>query len=85
MTVGVRARAIAETALARGMSQDHVFQFDDAKQAIPQLTTIVGEGDVILVKASQGIRAERIVEALLQDPHTDKNELVRQDTMWQRK
>jgi UDP-N-acetylmuramoyl-tripeptide--D-alanyl-D-alanine ligase len=85
VTVGVRARAIAETALARGMSEDHVFQFDDAKQAIPQLTSIVGEGDVILVKASQGIRAERIVEALLQDPHTDKNELVRQDTMWQRK
>ncbi len=83
VTVGVRARAIAETALNEGFSQEQVHQFDDADSALASVRSLVFEGDVILVKASQGIRAERITAELLRDKARDSGELVRQDTMWQ--
>lgn len=40
------------------------------------------KGDVILVKASQGIRLEKTVEVLMAHPETAKDLLVRQDARW---
>ena len=49
--------------------------FDTAANAALALPAFVREGDVILVKGSQAIRTERIVEALLADP-ADRGALV---------
>lgn len=82
-TVGVRARTIAEGALAAGMSEKHIFQYDDAARAGRELQAILNPGDVVLIKASQGIRAERIVEEVMADPDQAQELLVRQDKTWQ--
>jgi hypothetical protein len=37
---------------------------------------------VVLVKASQGIRAERIIEEVMNSPEQAPELLVRQDTSW---
>lgn len=81
-TVGVRAHQIAEGAMAAGMTEKHVFQYEDAARAGRELQAIIHSGDVVLVKASQGIRAERIVEEVMADPEQAAELLVRQDTTW---
>ncbi|MDO8624026.1 MAG: UDP-N-acetylmuramoyl-tripeptide--D-alanyl-D-alanine ligase [bacterium] len=71
ISVGIRARAFGG-----------VHTFNDARSAAEALTTLVQPGDVVLIKGSQSIRTERIVEALLADP-ADREKLVRQEKEWQ--
>jgi UDP-N-acetylmuramoyl-tripeptide--D-alanyl-D-alanine ligase len=81
-TVGIRARGIAEGALAAGMSESNIFQYDEVKRAGQELQTFLKSGDVVLVKASQGIRTERIIEEVMNSPEQAPELLVRQDTSW---
>ncbi len=82
-TLGVRARAIAETALSYGMDDSTVLQYDDVNRAGRELQNYLRPGDVVLIKASQSIRAEKIVEEVMQEPELASNLLVRQDVAWQ--
>ena len=79
--VGLRAKAVADAARSGGLAGDAVLHFDTAKEAAQALPDLVREGDVVLVKGSQSVRTERIVEALLEDP-ADCTKLVRQDREW---
>lgn len=81
-TLGVRARKIAETAVEFGMHEKNVFQHDDVARAGRELQNFMQPGDVILIKASQGIRAEKIVEEIMAHPETASKLLVRQDSSW---
>lgn len=83
-TVGIRARQIAEGALATGFDEKHVFQYDDVARAGRELQAFLRPGDAVLVKASQGIRAERIVEEVMANPERAGELLVRQETKWQK-
>lgn len=84
VTVGVRARKIAEAAREHGMSDEAILQYDDA-EAASAIAQQVTSDDVILVKASQSIRAEKVVYALLANPEEAATLLVRQNTQWKRK
>ena len=79
VTVGIRARAFG--IVPNGAE---VMQFDNSRTAVAAFPAFVREGDVILVKGSQSIRTERIVEALLSDP-ADASKLVRQEKKWKQK
>jgi UDP-N-acetylmuramoyl-tripeptide--D-alanyl-D-alanine ligase len=82
LTVGVRARKIAEGALASGLNESQILQYDDAGRAGRELQNILQPGDVVLIKASQGIRAERIVEEVMAHPEDAPKLLVRQQSAW---
>ncbi len=82
ITVGVRARKIAEAAVEKGMLQDSIFQFDRALDAAEHLKSVVGAGDVLLVKGSQGMRLERTVRELMSSPERATKLLCRQDKEW---
>ena len=84
VTVGIRAKGFATAAEAAGMDKSHIFIFDDAGTAAALLPPHIQKGDIILVKGSQSIRTERIVEALLADP-ADRTRLVRQESAWLRR
>lgn len=84
ITVGVRARAIADKAEASGMKENAVVRFDSSLDAARSIPELIKEGDSILVKGSQSIRMERIVAELLQDPG-DQKSLVRQEYEWKRR
>lgn len=83
ITLGVRSRATAKAALEHGMSEKVVWQYDDSSRAGRELQNLIAPGDVILIKASQGIRAERVVEEIMAEPERAHQVLVRQDTSWQ--
>lgn len=77
--VGIRARAFE-----RGVGSGEVRLFDNSRSAAEALADFVQTGDVVLIKGSQSIRMERVVEALLEKP-TDRAQLVRQDRAWQKR
>lgn len=83
LTLGVRSRLTARTALEHGMNEKCVWQYDDVSRAGRELQNLIKPGDVILIKASQGIRAERVVEEIMAEPERANTLLVRQDTSWQ--
>ncbi|MDO8590711.1 MAG: cyanophycin synthetase, partial [bacterium] len=84
VTVGLRARDIAMGALDNGMDEKNIFQFDDTKEAGKHVETIMAEGDIVLVKGSQGMRMERIVEEIMAHPEDKDILLVRQEEEWQK-
>jgi UDP-N-acetylmuramoyl-tripeptide--D-alanyl-D-alanine ligase len=85
MVVGQRAKAIYEGALSAGMNKQNMYEFRDSYEAAKFAKTFAQKGDTVLVKGSQGMRMERVVEALLQDQKNKSKLLVRQDPMWQNK
>lgn len=85
VTVGVRARGFAHGALRAGMDEEAIFQYDSLDQAGRDIEKEMREGDYILVKASQGIRAERIVEELMANSEKASELLVRQDSFWKKR
>lgn len=82
LTVGVRARGIARGALTAGMDEACVFQYEDARTAGRELQLLLETGDVVLVKGSQSIRLERVVEEIMAHPEQAPELLVRQDAAW---
>jgi UDP-N-acetylmuramoyl-tripeptide--D-alanyl-D-alanine ligase len=83
VTVGVRARDIAGAALDAGMKDTNIFQYEDASQAGEELLGFIREGDCVLVKGSQGVRTERVIERLMAEPERATELLVRQEKNWQ--
>ncbi len=84
ITVGVRARTIAETALAEGVPEDQVFQFNESCEAGKKLEHLIAQGDVVLVKGSQSSRMERVVEEVMAEPDKAAELLVRQEAKWKK-
>lgn len=88
-SVGPRAKFIADEAMIRGiekdgriLKRDQVFMCDDAASAGRALDQLIREGDLILVKGSQGMRMERIVEEIMGEPERASELLVRQERHW---
>ncbi len=64
VTVGRRARLIAEEALASGMRPADVYPTDSNEEAVAVLQGLMRAGDVVLVKGSRAQKMETIVDAL---------------------
>lgn len=84
-TVGLRARDIAQGALDAGMSDTAIFQFEDAGRAGKELQNLLREHDIVLVKGSQSMRMEHIVEEIMAEPERAEELLVRQDPEWRKR
>ncbi len=66
VTVGERARRIAEGAVAAGMVPDSVRPCVAAAEASEVLDDLVAAGDTVLVKASRVMGLERVVEGMIE-------------------
>jgi UDP-N-acetylmuramoyl-tripeptide--D-alanyl-D-alanine ligase len=64
VTVGPRARTIAESAREAGLPAEAVVELDDSQQALDYLRRSIQRGDVVLLKGSRGVHLDRIVPAL---------------------
>jgi len=61
---GPRSRAVAEGAAAAGLPSDRIFHTEDLDALIGWARERLQPSDVLLVKASRGMKLERLVEAL---------------------
>ncbi len=82
ITMGVRARGFAEGALENSMSEKSILQYDDTESIRREIESLIKQGDAILVKGSQSIRGERIVEEIMAEPDRKDELLVRQSEVW---
>ncbi len=85
VTVGFRARDIAQGALDAGMSDGSILQYEDSGKAGDELQNLIKAGDCILIKGSQSTRMERMVEGIMAEPERAEKLLVRQDAEWKRR
>ena len=85
IAVGPRAKYIIQGAIENDMSEKNIMEFDDSRLAGKYLETIINDGDVILVKGSQGVRMERAVEEIMAHPEEAEHVLVRQDEEWKKR
>ncbi len=84
ISVGERARDIDRGAKEAGMSTDYIFHFDNSEIAARFMQERLHEGDIILVKGSQGARMEKVTKELMAEPDRAKELLVRQSDEWQK-
>ena len=64
VTVGARAKFIAEGAKESGMAQKNIYSFDAAEEAGLEVQKLMRKGDLVLVKASRGIGLDKVVEEI---------------------
>ena len=64
VTCGVLARSLAEGANRAGLDHARILETPDAAAAAAAVKTMVKPGDVVLVKASRGMKLEQVVHAL---------------------
>ena len=64
VTMGQRARWIAEEARKVGMRPEQVVMVDDVETAVSTLQDLIQPHDMVLVKGSLGMKMSRIVAAL---------------------
>ena len=61
---GEPAKAMADAAIAAGMSRTHVRYFATSDQAADAFEAYIHDGDLVLVKGSRGIRTDVVVDRL---------------------
>ncbi len=83
VAVGIRAKFILEAAREAGKPEQNLKWFDNSREAGVWLQNQIGEGDTILVKGSQGIRMEKVVEEIMLRPELKEELLCRQEKEWQ--
>ena len=69
IAVGEFAKGYAEGAVSF-LPDDRVLYCKDKQELMPKLDTLLAAGDVVLVKASRGMKMEEIVKEILKDKET---------------
>lgn len=85
VTVGLRMKFATEEAARKKMGKRVLHHFEDAREAGKFLQSIIQDGDVVLIKGSQSLRMERVVEEIMLHPEDKSNLLVRQEKEWLKK
>ncbi len=82
VAVGGRMRLAGEELIQAGFAEEKVFYFASPMEVGKKMKELVAEGDYILVKGSQGMRMEKVVEELMQNPQEELKMLCRQNKHW---
>ncbi|MBI1839200.1 MAG: hypothetical protein HYR95_02835, partial [Candidatus Colwellbacteria bacterium] len=82
VTVGLKARFIAEGARKSGFSKKNIYSFENSEGGKIDILNLIESRDLILVKGSQSMRMETIVLKIMAHPELAKELLVRQYGKW---
>lgn len=64
ITIGNDSKFIGAEAISLGFDKENIYHFNSKEQAIKELDNLLEKEDVVLVKASRGMKLEKIVEYL---------------------
>ena len=64
LTLGARARMIADAARRAGLKPSHIFEFEKPEMIVDWLNKNLTSNDAVLIKGSHGLRMDRITAAL---------------------
>lgn len=64
ITIGKDSEFISDEAKDNGLEEKYIYHFESKEEAIKKIDDIIKEKDVVLVKASRGMKLEEIVEYL---------------------
>lgn len=65
ITVGKEAKNIANKAIELGMNEQKVYQYDNNEEVINKIKQIEENDDIVLIKASNGMHFDEIVDAII--------------------
>lgn len=83
ITVGNKAKYIADKAEEVGFDKEKIHRFKTVKAASDFFEEKIQKKDLVLVKGSQNnVRLERLVKSIMAHPENAKDLLVRQDRFW---
>jgi UDP-N-acetylmuramoyl-tripeptide--D-alanyl-D-alanine ligase len=85
ITVGLRTQFLAEAATKKKLPKKSQKHFDTYHGVGEYLQNLIAPGDVILIKGSQSIRLEKVVEEIMAHPEDKEKLLVRQEPEWQKR
>jgi len=80
--MGQESLHISIGARQAGMSETNIYHCNNHQEIIDLLSKELRSGDLVLVKASQGMRLEKVVAGILANPSDAKRLLVRQSAEW---
>lgn len=83
--VGTWMLLAKEELIRTGFSTERIHWFSDPDSLGNELSAFLREGDVVLLKGSQGMRLEKSVEAILAEPSSATTLLCRQSDEWKEK
>jgi UDP-N-acetylmuramoyl-tripeptide--D-alanyl-D-alanine ligase len=83
--VGKRMLQAASELKQGEMENGNILSFQSPMEAGRKLQEIMEEGDLILVKGSQGMRMEKVVEEVMAEPERAEELLCRQNSAWREK
>jgi UDP-N-acetylmuramoyl-tripeptide--D-alanyl-D-alanine ligase len=82
ITVGEAAKHIAQAAKEAGIEDNRTVSFASSAEAGKFLQEKIMPGDVVLIKGSQGIRMEKMVKEIMNEPLQAETILCRQGKEW---
>lgn len=85
VAVGEKTRDIIRGAVTAGLPEEKTFYFDNNHDAGLFVQNKLKEGDLALIKGSQGARMEQITKELMAEPLRVSELLVRQSEEWLKK
>ena len=80
--VGERMQSAVNELEKNNFPESAIFHFENPMEAGRKLQEIMQKGDLILVKGSQGMRMEKVVEEVMADPQNAESLLCRQSQHW---
>jgi len=80
--IGPQSIKIGQAAINAGFEKNNIINFSEVESAREFIKNGILNNDLILVKASQGMRLEKIVKDIMAEPEKAGEELVRQGSEW---
>lgn len=82
VTSGKHASWIAEEAIMQGYPESQIYSYENSETTAKQVLNLLEEGQVILIKGSQGARMEKVSKEIMAEPMRSKDLLPRQYGKW---
>lgn len=85
VAVGKRMEKATDELKKSGFPEKNIYIFDNPEIAGRYAQELMREGDLVLIKGSQGMRMEKIVEEVMAEPLRREELLCRQSKDWRKK